>query len=250
MLTNYLIVCPLVFLAGLVDAIGGGGGLISLPAYMIAGIPAHMSLGTNKLASTMGTAVSTLRFARHGYMKWKFCVTGSVMALIGSVLGAMLALHVEETVIKNMMLVVLPVAAFYVLRKKKLEDDTRTGSLSEKKMILIILVSAFFIGMYDGFYGPGTGTFLLLILTGAAGMDTRTAAGTTKAINLSSNVAALITYILNGKVVYSIGLVAAVFSIAGHYIGAGLVTKNGQKIVRPVILTVLTILFIKIISGN
>lgn len=148
------------------------------------------------------------------------------------------------------MLVVLPVAAFYVLRKKKLEDDTRTGSLSEKKMILIILVSAFFIGMYDGFYGPGTGTFLLLILTGAAGMDTRTAAGTTKAINLSSNVAALITYILNGKVVYSIGLVAAVFSIAGHYIGAGLVTKNGQKIVRPVILTVLTILFIKIISGN
>lgn len=248
-LTDYLIVCPLVFLAGLVDAIGGGGGLISLPAYMIAGIPAHMSLGTNKLASTMGTTVSTLRFARHGYMKWKFCVAGSVMALIGSVLGAVLALHVEETVIKHMMLVVLPIAAFYVLRRKKTDAEEK-NALPVKRTLLVIVISAFFIGIYDGFYGPGTGTFLILILTGAARMDTRTAAGTTKVINLSSNVAALITYIINGKVVYSIGLAASVFSIAGHYIGAGLVTRNGQKIVRPVILTVLTILFIKIISGN
>ncbi|MDO5410395.1 MAG: TSUP family transporter [Lachnospiraceae bacterium] len=248
-MNEYLIVCPLVFLAGFVDSIGGGGGLISLPAFMLAGIPAHMSLATNKMASTMGTTVSTIRFARHGYMKWKFCAAGAVMALLGSPLGAMLALHVEETIIEKLMLVVLPVVAFYVLRKKNKEECETKSSLSDRTILLIVIASAFVIGIYDGFYGPGTGTFLILIFSGAAKMDTRTAAGTTKAINLSSNVAALITYIINGKVVYSMGITAGLFCIAGHYIGAGLVTKNGQKIVRPVILIVLFILFIKILSG-
>lgn len=249
---QYLIVCPLVFVAGLVDSIAGGGGLISLPAYLIARVPAHVALGTNKLSSTMGTVVSTVRLARHGYLKGKIfmAVCSAAAALIGSVLGARLVLMVSESVIKHMMIVVLTAVAFYVFRNKDIGDNEKTGTVPEKQVFAISLFAAFFVGGYDGFYGPGTGTFLILILTGAACLDTRSASAQTKVINLSSNVAALVTFIITGNVLYPLGLTAGACSIAGHYIGAGLVTKGGRKIVRPVILVVLAIFFVTIISGN
>lgn len=247
---QYLIVCPLVFLAGLVDSIAGGGGLISLPAYLIAGVPPHMALGTNKLGSSMGTTISTLRFAKNGFIKGKIAVCAAVMALAGSALGANLTLLLSENIIRHMMIVVLPIVAFYVLRNKSMGDNELTGTVPENKVFVISLAAAFAIGAYDGFYGPGTGTFLILILTGAARMGIRQASGITKVINLSANVAALVTFILNGKVIFPLGLAAGVFCIAGHYIGSGLVVNNGQRIVRPVVLIVLVILFIKIITGQ
>lgn len=249
---QYLIVCPLVFLAGFIDSIAGGGGLISLPAFMIAGVPPHMALGTNKLCSSMGTTISASRYIRNGYMKGlgKLAVMSSVAALIGSPIGATLSLLISESVIKNMMLVVLPVVAFYVLRNKNMGEGDQTDTMSDRNMTVIAVCAAFFIGAYDGFYGPGTGTFLILILTGAANMNIRRASGLTKVINLSSNIAALITFIINGKVYYPLGLAAGLFCIAGHYLGSGMVVNNGRKIVRPVVLVVLSILFLKIITGQ
>lgn len=244
---DYLIVCPLVFLAGFVDAIGGGGGLISLPAYIIAGVPPHTAIATNKLSSAMGTTISTARFAKNGYIQWKLSLVSAVMALIGSVGGANLSLLISETIIQNTMIIILPISAFYVLRSKNMGDNERINTLSQNKMLIISMLAALIIGTYDGFYGPGTGTFLLLLLTGAARMDMQTAAGTTKVINLTSNIAALVTFILNGKVLYPLGITSGIFCIAGHYIGAGLVSRNGKKIVRPIILIVLAILFVKII---
>lgn len=245
----YFIVCPLVFLAGLVDAIAGGGGLISLPAYFIAGVPPHVALGTNKISSAMGTTVSACRFARNGYMKGKIAVCCAVMAILGSMAGSNLSLLVSESVIRQMLIVVLPVVAVYVLGNKNMGENELTGTLPDKQVFFISLAAALLIGAYDGFYGPGTGTFLLLVLTGAARMNLKMASGTTKAINLSSNIAALITFLLNGKVFLPLGLAAGVFCIAGNYIGSGLVVKNGHKIVRPVVLAVLLILFVKIIKG-
>ena len=116
--------------------------------------------------------------------------------------------------------------------------------------MLIVCISAFLIGIYDGFYGPGTGTFLLLALTRLARMDVRTASGNVKMINLSSNIAALFTFLFSGQVLFAPGLAGAAFCLAGHYIGSGLVMKNGTKIVRPIIIIVLILLFIKVISGN
>lgn len=249
----YLIVCPLVFLAGFVDAIAGGGGLISLPAYIIAGVPAHVALGTNKLASSMGTTISTARYLKHGYIKGKtmirIAVCASVVSLAGSSIGSSLALLVSEQVLKNLMIVVLPVVAFYVLRNKNLGSVAAVEPLSDRATFAAAILAAFFVGGYDGFYGPGTGTFLILILTGAARMEVREASALTKVINLSSNVAALVTFLVNGTVLYGLGLVAGVFCIAGHYLGSGLVVHNGQRIVRPVVLLVLAILFVKILAG-
>lgn len=247
--TQFLIVCPLVFLAGLLDSIAGGGGLISLPAYLIAGIPPHMALGTNKLSSVMGTVVSTYRFAKNGFVNFKNSVWFIALALIGSAIGANLSLLISEALVGGLMIVILPIVAFYVLKNKKMGDDSLAHSIPEKKAFKIALLAAFFVGAYDGFYGPGTGTFLILILTGAAKYTMKEAAGTTKVINLASNAAAFVTFLLNGKVLYPLGLTAGVFCIIGNYIGSGLVLTNGQKIVRPVVLIVLLILFIKVVTG-
>lgn len=247
---QYLIVCPLVFLAGFVDAIAGGGGLISLPAYIIAGVPAHFALGTNKLASSMGTTISTGRYLKNGYIKGKqmiwIAVFACIASLAGSSIGSSLSLLVSEQVLENLMIVVLPVVAFYVMRNKNLGSVKTKEPLPDSAVFVISILAAFVIGGYDGFYGPGTGTFLILVLTGAARMDVRKSSALTKVINLSSNVAALVTFLVNGTVLCGLGLTAGVFCIAGHYIGSGLVVHNGNKVVRPVILVVLAILFVKI----
>ena len=244
----YLIVCPLLFLAGFVDSIAGGGGLISLPAYLLAGLPPHLALGTNKFSSAMGTTISTVRFALNGFIPVRPALLCVTMAFIGSTIGSRLALIVSEAVVKNLMIVVLPVVAFYVLRNKKLSSDAgMVESIPDKRSLLITGAAALFIGCYDGFYGPGTGTFLLLILTGAAKLGMRTSAGLTKATNLASNVAALLTFVLSAKVYYPLAIAGAVFNILGYYFGSGMVMSNAKRIVKPVIIIVLILLFIKIL---
>ena len=241
---EYLIVCPLVFLAGFIDAIAGGGGLISLPAYLIAGLPPHAAIGTNKFSACLGTTVATWHYARCGFIHWKRVIPAVVTALLGSWLGARLALLVEAGAFKIIMLFVLPLTACYVLRKKSLQSDK--VPFTEKKTMLIIMSLALVIGVYDGFYGPGTGTFLMLLLTAVAHVSLNEAAGTTKVINLSTNFAALAVFLVHGVVWFPLALVAAVFGIAGNYIGANYFTSKGTGFVKPVIIIVLTIFFIKI----
>lgn len=252
-MVQYAIVCPLVFLAGLVDAVAGGGGLISLPAYFLAGVPAHMALGTNKLGSSMGTSISTYRYLKNGYLSGRrtigLAAAMAAVALVGSVIGSNLSLLVSEAVIKKLMMVVLPVVAFYVLRNKNLGEELDQEPLLTRKMVMIAVGAAFLIGGYDGFYGPGTGTFLILVLTGAARMNVRSASALTKVVNLSSNVAALIIFVVNGEVNYPLGLTAGLFCVAGNFIGSGLVVQNGQRVIRPMVMIVLVLLFVKIISG-
>ena len=246
---QYLIVCPLVFLAGLIDSIAGGGGLISLPAYLIAGVPPHIALGTNKTSSSMGTVVSAAKLAKNGFVDRRTAVPGGLCAVAGAIVGATISLYVEDTVITHMMIVILPRVAFYMLRSRTLGESEKTGTLTGGRLIGAVCGIGLVMGIYDGFYGPGTGTFLLLLLTGLAHLDTRRAAGTTKVMNLSSNLAALATFLINGKVYYSLGLVSGLFCIAGHYIGSSLVVRGGRRVVRPMILVVLCILFGKLALG-
>ncbi len=244
-ITIFLIVCPLVFLAGVIDSIAGGGGLISLPAYLIAGVPPHFALGTNKLSSCIGTFASTARYIKNKSVNYKIAMVSVLLALTGSFLGANLALRVSESIIKNLLLFILPFTAIFVLKNKKDRDAAKI--ISERKAFLIACAASLIISVYDGFYGPGTGTFLLLSYTSLAGMDIKTASGNTKVVNLSSNIAALITFLIHGKLVLILGLTAAVFSIAGHYIGSGLVLKRGYKIVKPIMVLVLALLFVTLL---
>ena len=234
-----------VFAAGFVDAIGGGGGIISVPVYLLAGLPTHLALGTNKLSSCTGTSVSTLRYLKNGYVNWKLALPSAVLAMAGSFLGNRIQLKVDERILKYVLVVVLPLAAWALLRQKSLPE--REGQMPAARRRAIVWTASFLIGMYDGFYGPGTGTFLLLVYCGLAKMDVRTASGNVKLVNFSSNIAALISALLAGKVLIWIGLIAAAFSIAGHYVGSGLAIRNGSRIVRPVILTVLLLLLVKVV---
>ena len=242
----YLVVCFFVFLAGFVDSIAGGGGLISLPAFLLAGLTPHSAIATNKLSSALGTTVSTARYCKNGFYDKSLILPGILAALSGSFLGAKLVLKISDVFLKKMMLFVLPVVAAAVLLKKK--EPEYDSSFPAARRLIIVIISAFLIGIYDGFYGPGTGTFLLLCLTRLARMDVRTASGNVKLINLSSNFAALITFLFSGYVNAMYGIAGALFCFAGHYIGFGMVIKNGSKIVRPVIILVLILLFVKILS--
>lgn len=246
-ISTFLIVCPLVFLAGFVDSVAGGGGLISLPAYILAGVPIHGAVATNKLSSATGTLISTVRLCKNRFVDWGLALPCISMALLGSFFGAHVALLASDRILKIVLLPVLVIVAFYVLRKKSLDgNDTE---IPRKKQWLICGICSLVVGCYDGFYGPGTGTFLLLLYTGMGKMSVAKASGTMKIANLSSNMAALVVFLVNGAVLLPLGLVASVFSIAGHYLGAGMVMKNGSAIVRPIILVVLALLFIKIIVG-
>lgn len=234
-----------VFCASFVDAIGGGGGIISVPVYLLAGLPTHFALGTNKLSSGIGTAASTYRYIRNGYADWELAIPSILLALVGAHFGTRLQLMVDERYLKYMLLAVLPLVAVVLLRQKKLPEQP--GQIRLPLRRIIVWGASLIVGTYDGFYGPGTGTFLLLIFCNLGKMDLRTASGNVKLVNFSSNIGALFTSLTAGKVLVPIGLIAAAFSMAGHYIGAGLTIKNGSKIVRPVILIVLLLLALKIL---
>jgi uncharacterized membrane protein YfcA len=241
-----LIVVAGVFLAGFMDGIAGGGGLISVPAYFLAGLPSHMALGTNKLSSCVGTVVSAGRFIRGGYVDWKLGLPSIVLALLGAALGTRLQLMVDERVLRYLLLALLPAVAIVVLRQRQLPEEA--GEIGRGRQTAIVLAAALIVGAYDGFYGPGTGTFLILILCTLGKLDVRTASGNVKIMNLASNLGALATSLLNGKVFLALGLIAGAASVAGHWLGSGLAIKDGSRIVRPAILVVLALLTIKVIS--
>ena len=168
-----LLVCLGVFCASFMDAIGGGGGIISVPCYLLAGFPVHFALGTNKLSSCIGTVASTLRYIKNGCVDWGLGVPSVLLALFGAHIGTRLQLSVDEKYLKLLLLLVLPIIATILLKKKSLPENK--GSQNEWLRRAIVWGAAFLIGTYDGFYGPGTGTFLLLLLCYLAKMDVRTA---------------------------------------------------------------------------
>lgn len=242
---SFLIVCPLVFLAGFVDAIGGGGGIISLPAYMLAGLPAHTAVATNKLSSCCGTAIATGRFIKNKLVSVRLAVPTVIAAVVGSSAGAKISLFVDEKVFRNVLAVLLPVIALTVLNKKTFSDSEKEFVLN-KRTYLTAVISALVIGMYDGFYGPGTGTFLIIAFTVFAGVNAVNANAHAKVINLTTNITSLVIFLINGKVLIPLGLAAAVCNMAGGYIGSGMVIKNSNIIVRPVIIIVLILLLLKV----
>ena len=245
---TFLIVCPFLFLAGLVDAIGGGGGLISLPAYLIAGLPVHQAIATNKLSSACGTTLATARFIRNRLVNFRLAIPSVLAAVMGSSIGAHLSMATDEKIMRYILFIILPVSALIVLNKKLFHDAEDDTVRLNRRTVLTAIGAAFTIGIYDGFYGPGTGTFLIIAFTVLARMSIQTANDQAKVINLTTNITSLVIFLLNEQVLIPLGLAAAVCNMAGGYIGAGLVMTKGSKIVKPIILFVLGLLLIKILQ--
>ena len=241
-----LIACPLVFFAGFVDAVAGGGGLISLPAFYMAGLPPHVALGTNKLSSSIGITFSTGAYLRGGFVCKRLIPVSVAGALLGSWIGAECALLLDETVLRWIMVLVIPALAVITIMKKDLfsPGERKISAVREQ---LITVAIALVIGWYDGFFGPGAGIFLMLAFAGVLRLDAVTACGNSKVVNLCSNLAATAAFIAGGAVNYALAFPCAAFSIAGHMLGARLTIKNGAKLIRPVMLVVVGILLVTIL---
>lgn len=227
--------------AGFVDAAAGGGGLISLPAYLFAGLPAHYTYGTNKFSAACGTTFAAARFFKNGALDVKVGLLAAAGSFAGSALGAHLVLLLSDAVLRTMMLVILPVAAVVILWERNLPDETRDGPFCLKKALLALGIGLG-IGCYDGLFGPGTGTFAIIAFSTVLGYDLRTASGNAKLLNLASNYASLATYLLSGMVVFPVGVPCAVSGILGNLLGSKLALKNGAKFIRLMMLVVLVLL--------
>lgn len=245
----WIIVCPLVFLGGLIDAVAGGGGLITLPAYLLAGLPAHIASGTNKCGNVFGTLLATGRFLKRGDVHIPSALAGMVGALIGAWFGARLNLIMPEQMLYYVMLAVVPVMAVFLLMKRDFGQEDRSGELNRGQLMAMAAGIGLVIGGYDGFFGPGAGTFLMLAFTGLCRFDLLTASGNTKVANSASNLASLVTFAIAGKVMWSVGIPAALCGIAGNYVGSSLALKGGAKVIRPMFFVVLALLLARLLYG-
>ena len=242
----WLIVCPLIFLGGLVDSVAGGGGLITLPAYLLAGLPPHLAYGTNKCGNVFGSFLSAIRFAREGNIHFHSAATGAVGALLGAWMGSRLNLIIPDRYLYYFMLAVVPVMAVFLLFQRDFGAENDAQSLGNQNILRISLCIGLMIGGYDGFFGPGAGTFLMLAYTGLCRFDLLTASGNTKAVNSASNAASLLSFALEGQVLWLVGIPAAVCGILGNYIGSSLALHRGSKIIRPMFFIVLALLLLRL----
>lgn len=244
-----LIICPLIFTAGFVDAVAGGGGLISLPAYMLAGLPAHQAAGCNKFSASLGTVVATSNYIKSGKVKFRIAIFAAIGAMIGSSIGTSLALIISEKLLKGLMMVAIPIVAIFVMTQKDLGKEKETETEIEEKSLLsqsiLSICIGLIIGGYDGLIGPGTGTFLMIAFSLVLGIDLVTSSGCAKVANLASNLTSLIIYIIGGKVIFMLAIPAAVCSMLGGYLGSKFAIKGGSEKVRYIMFVVIGLLFVK-----
>jgi uncharacterized protein len=241
-----LIACPLVFLSGFVDSIAGGGGVISIPAYMLAGLPVPFALGTNKFAASLGTSLATSKYIRSGKVLFKVALPAAAASVAGSFVGTNLALRIPQETLKFIVLAALPCVAVFLSLNRGFGRETAIAKMhSPGTVSLIACAIGLAIGCYDGMIGPGTGTFLILAFSGILGTDLLISSGCAKVSNLASNLTSMILYVISGKVLYAVALPAAAFCMAGNYLGARYAIKGGSKNVRKITFVVLLLLFVK-----
>ena len=222
-----------VFLGGFVDSAAGGGGLISLPAYLFVGLPPHTAIGCNKFSSACGTTLSAARFFKNGAVDWQVAAISAVCSFVASYLGIRIALMINQETLKTVLVIVLPIVAVLLLFKRNFGAENQSADIPKKKAFILAACAGLVIGFYDGLIGPGTGTIAIIVFSAGMKYDLKTASGNAKVMNLASNYASLIAVITGNKVIYSIAIPAAVFGIIGNYIGAGFAIKKGTAFIKP-----------------
>lgn len=232
------------FLAGTIDAIAGGGGLLTIPALLAAGLPPVSAIATNKLQSSFGTGGAVVAFARKGHIDFRRFALPALASLLGSALGAWILTRVDPEVLSGLIPVLLIVMAGYFLLAPKTTDEDRHVRAGPA----LLLVMAAVIGCYDGFFGPGTGSFFITALVAVFGLGLTRAVAHAKLLNFASNVAGLAMLIAGGHVVWVIGLSMAVASIAGGQTGAHLAIRFGAGAVRPLLIVICLALTAKLLA--
>lgn len=238
-----VLLCFAAFCGGAVDAIAGGGGIITVPALLAVGLPPHNALATNKGQSVWGSAAAIVRYTRAGLIDWHEARWLMPLAFAGGMSGAFLVLRLAPGILRPIVLVLLVTAAVLVasIRVPEVADER-----PRHRGALILGGLAMGIGFYDGFFGPGTGTFLIAAYVAIFGMSLTHASADAKIVNFASNFAALVVFATRGAVVWSIALPMLVAQLAGGWTGAHLAIKGGNRFIRWVVVVVALALVIKV----
>lgn len=233
--------------AGFVDAIAGGGGLIALPVLLALGLPPATALGTNKLQGSFGTLSSAVNFVSRGLVDIRQCLAGMAFTLCGAVLGAFTIQRMDPGFIRHLIPVLLLVVFFYTLFSRTLGLKPGHPKMGRP---LFFLLFGLGLGFYDGFFGPGTGSFWTGALLIFLGLDMTGAVGTTRVMNFVSNIVALAVFIIGGSVLWSAGLVMAAGQVIGARAGSSLAIKRGAGFIRPFFLTMVFLTIVRLIYVN
>ncbi|MEM9149602.1 MAG: TSUP family transporter [Cyanobacteria bacterium P01_F01_bin.3] len=237
--------------AGFVDAIAGGGGLIMLPGLLFTGLPVGNAIATNKLCGTAGAIASSAKFAQSGNIDWRACGAMGIPAVVGAYIGSRSIGLLPDAWAEPIVIALMCVITGFVLFKPTLGTGSPGANIPGDKLttpqVLYGLLAGLIIGFHDGFFGPGTGIFLVFALLSLWSLDFLRATGSTKVINLLTNLTALITFAISGNIDYSKGVVGALGVGLGSYIGATLATKKGAKIIRPLFVAVTVSLIVKLL---
>jgi len=233
-------------MAGFVDSIAGGGGIITLPALLAAGVPPHQALATNKLQSSFGSFTATLNYARLGLMNPGELLLGVFFTFVGAATGATVVQWFPANRLESLIIVMLIVIFIYTALTPKLGLEPKPHKISHT---LFYVVAGLLIGFYDGFFGPGTGSFWTMALVLLLGLDLKAATAQTKLFNFTSNIVSLGVFIYAGLVFWTVGVVMGTGQIAGAFLGSTLVHKREVKFIRLFFLIVVGATIIKLLVG-
>ncbi len=241
-----IFICIAGFIAAAIDSIAGGGGIISLPAIIATGVPPQLALGTNKFASTCASFTSTLKFAKSKKIHFPLVKYQIPCTVLGASLGVYTALRVDEGFLNWFIVVMIMALTLYTILKKDFGQAGNFKGLDRKKIIYGMLF-ALALGFYDGFFGPGTGSFLIFLFISIFGFDFTVAAGNGKILNFVSNVVSLILFAISGKIIYLVAIPMAISMIFGAYVGTHIAIHNGAKVIKPIFITIALALVAKLI---
>ena len=232
--------------AGFVDSIAGGGGIISLPAYFLTGMPAHMCYGTNKFSASCGAIFAVGTYFKNGAVNLRAGIIAAVGSFIGSTVGSRVVLLLDDRVLRLMLVVLLPIIAIFIFVKKVGDGEDRSASLGTVKLSVFAFFVGLLVGGYDGIFGPGTGTIAAIAFTAIMHFDLKTATGNAKVLNLASNVAATVTFMMAADINFRLGIPSAACNIIGSILGSHLAVRKGSGFIRPVMICVIVLLIGKV----
>jgi len=242
-----LALCVAAFAAGLIDSVVGGGGLIQLPALLIAypNAPPALLLGTNRTSSIFGTSAAMLRYAREATIPWRSMLPAAVVAATMSAIGAWAVTHVSNVAFKPIVLVVLVAVAIYTFIRKDF-GSVHAPRLSPQRQLAVATVACAAIGFYDGFFGPGTGSFLIFAFVGLLGFSFLAASASAKVVNVATNFSSLVYFVFTGNLMPLLGLTMAACNIAGSVVGTRLALTRGSSFVRKLFLVVVPLVIARL----
>lgn len=248
--TILLIICPIFFISGIIDSIGGGGGLIALPTYLMIGLPIRTAYGCNKLQAGLGNLVSAIKYFRSNMVDLKIALISAITAMTGAYFGTKIIFLLPEATIQKVITVALPAIALVMVLRKSSTRDTIMKSEISKKTIVQALIVGVIIGFYNSLFGPGVGTVAIIAFTMIMHYDSRVASGNGKVLIVLTNAVALVSYVKTGNVAYEIAIPAALSAILGNLVGVNLAIKKGDKIIKPVMLVIVILTVVKFALEN